>query len=114
MQSEAHIIIIIHIIKVVRYLGNNSCQRIIPFPVQRRYLRKAAILHEIHKLFLVEMTPCEPQEVVYSVKSSSNHPYISKKGYETLEQQCMPLLVAYPHISHADRVPAKCDILHKA
>ena len=37
--------------------------------------------------------------VVYSTKSSVNHHYISKEGYETLKQQWMSLLVAHPHIS---------------
>ena len=44
-------------------------------------------------------------EVVYSIRSSPKHPYISEEDYETLEQQCMSLLAAHPHISHAERVP---------
>jgi len=42
---------------------------------------------------------------VYSIRSSSNHPYISEEGYMTLEEQCMSLIVAHPRISGAERVP---------
>ena len=43
--------------------------------------------------------------IVYSVRSSLNHHYISKEDYETLEQQWMSLLIAHPHIYHVERVP---------
>ena len=50
------------------------------------------------------MTCVDPMEIVYTGKSRSNHPYTSKEGYETFEQQWMSLLVAHPHISHVDWV----------
>ena len=43
--------------------------------------------------------------IVYSVRSSSSRPYMSKEAYETVKQQWMSLLAAYPDISCVERVP---------
>ena len=50
--------------------------------------------------------------VVYSAKSSFSHPYICEEGYETVEQQCMSLLVAHSHNFSAER-DLKTDTLHE-
>ncbi len=53
------------------------------------------------------MTHCGPDHevLVDAVQRSSNHPYISKEGYETLKQQWVSLLKAHQQpISRAERV----------
>ena len=43
--------------------------------------------------------------LIDAVRSSSNHPYISKEGYEALKQQWMSLTVAHHPICRGERVP---------
>ena len=52
-------------------------------------------------------------EVVYSVRSSSIHPYISRDAYGILEQQWMSLPATHPHIPRTERGYLKYDILHE-
>ena len=41
--------------------------------------------------------------VVEATRSSSQYPYISKEGYETLEHQCMSHIAAHHSISFEER-----------
>ena len=43
--------------------------------------------------------------VVYSLRSSFDHPSRNREDIETLGQQWMSLIVAHPHIACAERVP---------
>ena len=45
------------------------------------------------------------KEPVDDVRNSYHLTYQSKEGYETLQKQWVPFIIAYHPISHAERVP---------
>ena len=103
--SEVPVILLIYLRELTKHFSNNgrpSWKHIIQIPGQRGY-PKSGILYAIWEPTSSEVTLHKPKQgLVDDVRSAFHLPYISKEGYETLEQQWMSLPTIYHLVSHAE------------